>query len=86
MKYRELDFKDKIKMIIALVSFISAIIIGFWAMLIPPEGEISSSVLFFVAQLLVFVTTLLGLNLTIDGKNYYVSNQEKHKENEREEE
>lgn len=54
--------KQKLKIIMSIVSFISAIGIGFWAMLIPPEGIIDSSVLWFIAQLLLFTSSIIGLD------------------------
>lgn len=56
---------DKLKMILAVLSFLASVVIGFIAMFIPPSGEIHSSILWFVAQMLVFCATLLGLNLTL---------------------
>lgn len=64
---------DKIKMILAVLAFLSAITIGFIAMFIPPKGVLDSSVLWFTSQLLVFVATMLGLNLTL-GKASNVKN------------
>lgn len=52
----------KFKMIISVISFLSAIVIGFIAIFIPPEGIIDSSVLWFSAQLLVFTSTILGFD------------------------
>lgn len=52
----------KFKMIISMISFLSAIVIGFIAIFIPPEGIIDSSVLWFSAQLLVFTSTILGFD------------------------
>lgn len=55
-----------LKEYISIISFISAIIIGFIAVFIPPEGIIDASVLWFTAQLLVFTSGLLGVNITLD--------------------
>lgn len=66
-KYQELNIKDKIKIIMAPVSFMCAVIIGFIALFLPPTGAIDASVLWFTAQLLVFVSSLLGISLTLDG-------------------
>lgn len=57
--------KDTIKLAIAVVAFLGALVIGFIALFLPPQGIIDSSVLWFTSQLLVFVATLLGLDLTI---------------------
>lgn len=55
-----------IKKIISVASFTAAIVIGFCALFIPPLGIIDSSVLWFVAQLLVFTSSLLGTNFSVD--------------------
>jgi len=55
-----------IKQIISIIAFLSAIVIGFIALFIPPTGVIDASVLWFIAQLLVFVSGLLGINFSID--------------------
>jgi len=55
-----------IKAIISVIAFLAAIVIGFIALFIPPTGIIDASVLWFTAQLLVFVSGLLGINLSID--------------------
>lgn len=71
--------KTYIKPIISVVAFISAIVIGFIALLLPPQGIIDSSVLWFTSQLLVFVSSLLGINLTL-GK--YTTNKDTKKDDE----
>lgn len=55
-----------LKAIISVVAFLAAVVIGFIALFIPPAGIIDASVLWFIAQLLVFVSGLLGINLSID--------------------
>lgn len=57
---------EKIKYGISIIAFISAVVIGFIALFIPPQGIIDASVLWFTAQLLVFVSGLLGFNLELD--------------------
>lgn len=49
----------------SLVAFLTAIIIGFIALFIPPAGIIDNSVLWFIAQLLVFVSNILGFNFNV---------------------
>lgn len=58
----------------AIIAFIAAIIAGFAAMIIPPTGVIDASVLWFVAQLLVFTSTLLGLSMQIDSLKQTATN------------
>lgn len=57
---------NKIKPLISIISFLSAIVIGFIALFIPPTGIIDASVLWFTAQLLVFTSGLLGIDISID--------------------
>ncbi len=57
---------NNIKIILSVVAFVAAIVIGFIALFIPPTGIIDASVLWFTAQLLVFVSGLLGINFSID--------------------
>lgn len=71
--------KDKIKYYIAIGAFISAIVIGFMALWIPPMGVIDPSVLWFTAQLLVFVSGILGFNLKYDS----LSQTAEHRQNDK---
>ena len=56
----------KLRTILSITAFVAAVIIGFIALFIPPQGVIDASVLWFTAQLLVFVSGLLGFNLDYD--------------------
>ena len=49
--------------VISVISFISAVVIGFIAVFIPPQGIIDASVLWFTSQLLLFCASLLGIKL-----------------------
>lgn len=46
----------------AFICFLAAIVIGFIALFIPPQGIIDSSVLWFSAQLLLFTSSILNLD------------------------
>ena len=54
-----------LKKITAVCSFIAAIILGFIALFLPPQGIIDTSVLWFIAQLLVFTSNIFGFNLDV---------------------
>ena len=58
--------EKKLKYGIGIVAFVSAVVIGFIALFIPPQGVIDASVLWFTAQLLVFVSGLLGFSIELD--------------------
>ena len=63
----------KIKYVISIVAFFAAIVIGFIAMFIPPQGIIDSSVLWWTSQLLIFCATILGIDFKIDYGNRTIS-------------
>lgn len=48
----------------AVVSFFSSILIGFAALILPPLGIIDDSVLWFTAQLLIFTSSILGIDMS----------------------
>lgn len=56
---------ERIKTIIAVCSFFWACVISAVALMLPPAGVIDSTVLVLVAQLLVLVSTIVGINLPI---------------------
>ena len=58
--------EEKIKYALSIIAFVAAVVIGFIALFIPPQGVIDASVLWFTAQLLVFVSGILGFNLDYD--------------------
>jgi hypothetical protein len=54
------------KKILSALALVVASIIAIWAMLLPPQGEVSQSVLIEVAQFLLYSATLLGVDIAID--------------------
>lgn len=56
---------ERVKTIIAVCSFFWACVISAVALMLPPRGIIDSSVLVLIAQLLVLVSTIFGINLPI---------------------
>ena len=67
---------ETLKKLIAMISFVAAIVIGFIALFLPPEGIIDESVLWFTAQLLVFTANIFGFNLDVF-KSYKVNKSSK---------
>lgn len=57
--------KEDTKAGLAITCTISAVVIGFIALFVPPHGVIDSSVLWFTSQLLIFTATLLGIDLNL---------------------
>lgn len=54
------------KEILSALALVVASIIAIWALLLPPQGEVSQSVLIEVAQFLLYSATLLGVDIAID--------------------
>lgn len=57
-----------IKKIAAIIAFLCSIIVGFIALYIPPPGVIHDSVLLWVAQLLCFTASILGITFDINNR------------------
>lgn len=55
----------RLKKIMSVCCTISSIGFGIAGFIVPPTGVISSSVLWFTAQLLVFAATLLGIDIEL---------------------
>lgn len=64
---------NNIRKTISICSFIAAIAFAGFAMFCPPMGIIDSSVLWFCSQLFVFISGLLGINMSIDFGNKRLS-------------
>lgn len=54
-----------LKKILSTISFGFALVIGMIALFLPPTGVIDNSVLWFIAQLLVFTSNIFGFNLDV---------------------
>ena len=59
------NLKTLLKYVLAVISFIAGIVIGFIALFLPPRGMIDNSVLVFIAQLLIFTSNILGFNINV---------------------
>lgn len=65
------------KKVIAVLSFIAALVIGFIALFLPPQGIIDTSVLWFIAQLLVFTSNIFGFNLNVSQSDKIIQSNKK---------
>ena len=54
-----------------------ASLLAIWALLLPPQGEIDQSVLFSIAQFLVFSATLLGVDGAMDRMKALLRNKDR---------
>ena len=63
----------KVKVYIAVVAFVAALIVGSIALFLPDlkeEPRVDLSVLWFTSQLLLFCSAVLHLNLSLDVQNF----------------
>lgn len=56
------SLKEWIQYIICMVCILGAMVMSFLAMYIDPTGEIHQSILWLIAQVLVFSGSLIGIN------------------------
>lgn len=59
----------KNKYLYSFLAFVVSIIVGFFAIFIPPQGVIDNSVLWYIAQLLLFTANILGINFHVFESN-----------------
>lgn len=52
-----------------MISFVSAVVLAYICIYIPPEGIIDTSVLWFTAQLLLFAASILGIDYHVFNSN-----------------
>ena len=57
---------ERAKTFLAVVSFFAALVFAFLALFLPPNGEIDPTVNVFIAQLLLFTATMLGVDLYVE--------------------
>jgi len=57
---------NHIRKTLSLISLLAAIGLAIAALIVPPTGIIHSSVLWFTSQCFVFISGLLGINMTVD--------------------
>lgn len=67
---------------LSLISLLAAIGLAIAALIVPPTGIIHTSVLWFTSQCFVFISGLLGINMTVDFGQKKISVREKTTETE----
>ena len=73
---------NHIRKTLSLISLLAAIGLAIAALIVPPTGIIHSSVLWFTSQCFVFISGLLGINMTVDFGQKKISVREKTTETE----
>lgn len=67
-KWKDLDIKNKVAIITAVVAFLvgwGLTIAGFW---VPPVGEVADSILWILGQSLVYAASVLGIGMYVGGE------------------
>ena len=73
---------NNIRKTLSLISLLAAIGLAIAALIVPPTGIIHTSVLWFTSQCFVFISGLLGINMTVDFGQKKMSVREKTTETE----
>ena len=73
---------NHIRKTLSLISLLAAIGLAVAALIVPPTGIIHTSVLWFTSQCFVFISGLLGINMTVDFGQKKMSVREKTTETE----
>lgn len=74
-EFDKLTFKEVIIYTLAVVTMLAGLVLLFFGLFIPPEGEIHGSVLTAFGSVCVFVASLLGISL------HYANELDKFKNN-----
>ena len=61
--FKELSYRDKVAYVLCITGFVAGLGLCVAGMCIPPEGEISGSVLTALGMLLTFAGSVLGISL-----------------------
>lgn len=67
-KWRDLDIKNRVAIITAVVAFVvgwGLTIAGFW---VPPVGEVADSILWILGQALIYAASVLGIGMYVNGE------------------
>ena len=73
---------NHIRKTLSFISLLAAIGLAIAALIVPPTGIIHTSVLWFTSQCFVFISGLLGINMTVDFGQKKISVREKTTETE----
>ena len=60
-KWKDLNIKDKIAIVSAIAAFIIGWALSIWGFIVPPLGEVSSSVLWLTGQGLIYASSVFGI-------------------------
>lgn len=72
--WRELDIKDRIAYIMAIILIISGIIMGFMCFFLTDDHDITNGVLMYISESFVTGGALLGIGIWVKGKMGEINN------------
>lgn len=67
-KWRDLDIKNKVAIITAIVAFLVGWGLTIAGFIVPPIGEVADSVLWILGQALLYAASVFGLGMYVGGE------------------
>ena len=67
-KWRDLDIKNKVAFITAIVAFVIGWGLTIAGFIVPPVGEVADSVLWILGQGLVYAASVFGVGMYVGGE------------------
>lgn len=67
-KWKDLDIKNKVAIITAVVAFIVGWGLTIAGFIVPPVGEVADSILWILGQALLYAASVLGIGMYVGGE------------------
>lgn len=67
-KWKDLDIKNKVAIVTAVVAFIVGWGLTIAGFVVPPVGEVADSILWILGQALVYSASVLGIGMYVGGE------------------
>lgn len=67
-KWKDLDIKNKVAIITAVIAFIVGWGLTIAGFIVPPVGEVADSILWILGQALLYAASVLGIGMYVGGE------------------
>lgn len=67
-KWKDLDIKNKVAIITAIVAFVVGWGLTIAGFIVPPVGEVADSILWILGQALLYAASVLGIGMYVGGE------------------
>lgn len=74
-KWRDLDIKNKVAIITAIVAFVVGWGLTIAGFIVPPIGEVADSVLWILGQALLYAASVFGIGMYVGGEVKRLKNE-----------